>query len=111
MSRRQLISIELKYLKVKLVDTKDTGDLRKLILWIYFVYSCLMSRFSQKKIAYQLKPFAKGLGTKNCDLVRIVASCNDIQIVNNKTLLSFEWFKTKNNTNKKIKRETSITND
>ena len=46
MSRRQLISIELKYLKVKLVDTKDTGDLRKLILRIYFVYSCLMSRFS-----------------------------------------------------------------
>ena len=50
-----------------------------------------MSRFSKKKIAYQLKTFAKGLGTKNCDLVRIVASSNGIQIVNNKTLLSFEW--------------------
>ena len=50
-----------------------------------------MSRFSKKKIAYQLKPFAKELGTKNCDLVRIVASCNGIQIVNNKTLLSLEW--------------------
>ena len=39
MSRRQLfnsINIELKYLKVKLVDTKDTGDLRKLILQILF---------------------------------------------------------------------------
>ena len=39
MIRRQLfnsINIELKYLKAKLVDTKDTGDLRKLILQILF---------------------------------------------------------------------------
>ena len=36
MSRRQLINIELKNPKVKLVDTKDTGDLRKLILRILF---------------------------------------------------------------------------
>lgn len=40
MSRRQLfnsINFDSKYLRVKLVDTKDTGDLRKLILFCIFM--------------------------------------------------------------------------
>ena len=46
----------------------------------------------------QLKPYPKELGKtqlirlikKKGDLIRIVSSCNDIQIVNTKTLMSFE---------------------